>query len=220
VKKILSVIGWVLILASLPSVAKSQLTDIDGNTYKTVQIGHQLWMAENLRTAKYSDGTEIPLVTGSEWYSMTTPGYSWYNNNYKIFGKIYGALYNWYAVETGNLCPTGWHVPTDDEWTALSAYLGGDNSAGGKLKEKGTAHWKSPNGGATNNSGFNALPGGGRWVIGRFDLIYRRGYWWSSSGSEDNTEAMSRMIGYEESIFKKTSSLKGSGFSVRCIKDK
>jgi uncharacterized protein (TIGR02145 family) len=220
VKKIHSVIGWVFIFASLSTVAISQVTDIEGNTYKTVQIGTQLWMAENLKTTRYNDGAPIPLVAGPEWYTMTTPGYCWYNNNFKIFGKIYGPLYNWYAVETGNLCPTGWHVPDDDEWTALTTYLGGEKSAGGKLKEKGTEHWKSPNGGATDKIGFKALPGGGRWVIGRFDLIYRRGYWWSASRAEDDSEALSRMIGYEEGIMKRTSSLKGSGFSVRCIKDK
>ena len=206
-------------MASLPFVAHAQMTDIEGNSYQTVQIGTQLWMAENLKTTKYNNGTPIPLVKGSEWYTMTTPGYCWYHNAYKSFGKIYGALYNWYATESGNLCPTGWHVPTDDDWTILNDYLGGEQSAGGKLKETGTGNWKNPNAGATNSTGFTALPGGGRWVIGRFDLLGRRGYWWSSSGKDDDPEAPIRMIGYDEGIFRKLQGLKGSGFSVRCVKD-
>lgn len=218
-KKIHSVIGCVFILASLSSVAKSQLTDIDGNTYKTVQIGTQVWMAENLKTTRYNDGAKIPLVTGSEWNTLTSDGYCWYNNDYKNFGKIYGALYNWYSAGTGKLCPTEWHVPTDAEWTALSDFLGGEKSAGGKLKETGTVHWKSPNAGSTNENGFKALPGGGRWVIGRFDLIGRKGYWWSTSSPDNDTEALTRMIGYDEGFFKSAQFVKGNGFSIRCIKD-
>jgi uncharacterized protein (TIGR02145 family) len=220
VKKIHSVIVYIIILASYTTVAKSQLTDIDGNTYKTVQIGTQLWMAENLKTVTYNDGTKIPLVTGTKWNTMTTDGYCWYKNDYKNFGKIYGPLYNWYAVGTGKLCPTGWHVPTDSDWTTLGEYLGGEKTAGGKLKETGTVHWRSPNTGGTDDQGFNALPGGGRWVIGHFDLIYRRGYWWSSSGTDNDSEALTCILGYDESTFKITGTLKGSGFSVRCIKDK
>ena len=206
-------------MASLPIVTYTQVTDIEGNTYKTTEIGTQVWMAENLKTTKYNNGTPIPLVKGSEWYTMTTPGYCWYNNDFKSFGKIYGALYNFYTIETGNLCPAGWHVPTDDDWTILTRYLGGEESAGGKLKETGTIHWKSPNAGATNSSGYSALPGGGRWVIGRFDVLGRKGYWWSASGNDNNDEAPIRVIGYDEGVFRKLQSIKGSGFSVRCVKD-
>ena len=218
-KKIRLAIGCIVIVALLPIVVHAQVTDIEGNTYKTIQIGTQLWMAENLKTTKYNNGIGIPLVTGSEWDTMTTQGYCWYSNNFKSFGKTYGALYNWYAVESGNLCPTGWHVPSDDDWTALSEYLGGENAAGGRLKESGTRHWKSPNAGATNSNGFTALPGGGRWVVGRFDLIGRRGYWWSSSAYDNNSDPSIRMILFDESFFKRAPGIKGNGFSVRCIKD-
>jgi uncharacterized protein (TIGR02145 family) len=219
VKKLNLVAGWIVTFTLFPAVAYTQVTDIEGNTYKTVQIGTQLWMAENLKTTKYNNGTAVPLVTGSEWYTMTTHGYCWYKNDYKTFGKTYGALYNYYTVEKGNLCPTGWHVPTDQDWEVLSNYLGGENSAGNKLKENGTIHWKSPNAGVTNSFGFSALPGGGRWVIGRFDLIGRKGYWWSSTAYENNSDASIRMIQFDESYFKRVPYLKGSGFSIRCIKD-
>jgi uncharacterized protein (TIGR02145 family) len=219
VRKIHLVLGCIIFIVLLPFVTYAQVTDIEGNTYKTVQIGTQLWMAENLKTTRYNNGSEIPLVTGPEWDTMSTDGYCWYNNNYKIFGKIYGALYNWYAVATGNLCPTGWRVPADADWVILCDYLGGEKSAGGMLKETGTLHWKSPNSGATNSTGFKALPGGGRWVIGRFDLISRRGYWWSSSTFDNNSDTTIRMIPFDESLFLRVSGLKGSGFSVRCIKD-
>ena len=120
--------------------------DIDGNNYLTVTIGTQIWMAENLRTTKYNDGTAIPLVTdNTTWANLTTPAYCWYNNDAKTNGSTYGALYNWYSVNTKKLCPTGWHVPNDTEWTTLTTYLGGTAVAGGKLKETGTAHWYSPN---------------------------------------------------------------------------
>ena len=212
-------IGCMVFIALLPFAAYGQLTDIDGNTYKTIQIGSQIWMAGNLKTTKYSNGSEIPLVTGSEWDTMTTHGYCWYNNDYKSFGKIYGALYNWYAAETGKLCPAGWRVPSDDDWKTLSDYLGGELSAGGRLKETGTVHWKGPNAGAANSDGFTALPGGGRWVIGRFDLINRRSYWWSTSVPDSVYDATAWMIPHDESFLKRVPVLKGSGFSVRCIKD-
>jgi uncharacterized protein (TIGR02145 family) len=219
VKRIHLAIGCIIIFAAFPFVVNSQVTDIEGNTYKTIQIGSQIWMAENLRTTKYNNGSDIPLVSGSEWCTMETHGYCWYNNDLKIFGKVYGALYNWNTVNSGNLCPYGWHVPTDAEWTTLSDYLGGEKSAGGLLKESGTKHWKSPNSGATNKYRFSALPGGGRWVVDRFDLNGRRGYWWSSSLFDDNIDVAIRVIQFDDSLLKRAPGLKGSGFSVRCIKD-
>jgi uncharacterized protein (TIGR02145 family) len=219
VKKKHLITGCIIIVSSLSYVVNAQVTDIEGNTYKTVNIGTQLWMAENLKTTKYNDGIEIPLVADSSWNSLTTHGYCWYNNNYKNYGKIYGALYNGYAAGSGKLCPTGWHVPTDAEWKTLSDYLGGDRLAGGKLKETGTAHWNRPNTGATNDSGFTALPGGGRWVIGRFDLFGRRAYWWSTSIYDDIFDASIWMIPHDENLFNKVPAIKGNGFSVRCIKD-
>ena len=129
------------------------VNDVDGNTYNVVAIGTQVWMAENLKTTKYKNGTAIPLITDlTAWMSLTTPGYCWYD-------ATYGALYNFYTLSTGSLCPTGWHIPSDAEWTTLTDYLGGETVAGGKLKETGTAHWTTPNSGATNAFGFKGLPG-------------------------------------------------------------
>jgi uncharacterized protein (TIGR02145 family) len=161
------------------------LSDIDGNVYKTIQIGSQTWMAENLKTTKFSDGTSIPNVTDlSVWDALTSPGYCWCLNNASTYKAVYGALYNWYTVNTGKICPAGWHVPSYDEWNILSTFLGGLDVAGGKLKETGTTHWQSPNEGATNESGFTALPGSMRDVTADFgsgDEIGIYGNWWSST---------------------------------------
>ena len=144
------------------------VTDFDGNVYYTVTIGSQVWLAGNLKTVKYNDGTDIPLVTDkTAWGALTTPGYCWLNNDKATNKDTYGALYNYYVVDPAanggkNVCPTGWKVPTNDEWTALTTYLNGEAAAGGKLKEAGTAHWQTPNTGATNETGFTALPAGGR----------------------------------------------------------
>ena len=195
------------------------ITDIDDNSYNTIIIGNQVWMKENLSVTHYNDGTPIPLVTdNTEWRDLTTPGYCWYNNDRDTYGDTYGALYNWYAVNTGKLCPDGWHVPTDAEWTILTDYLGGDDIAGGKLKETGTVHWTSPNTGATNESGFTARPGGYRGSVGNFVLIGTHGIWWSSS--EYNTAAAWRrgMI-YDSSNILRMGTDKDYGFSVRCLRD-
>ena len=143
-------------------VGQTFIADADGNTYKIIKIGDQVWTAENLRTTRYNDGTEIPLVTDyTAWTNLTTPSYAWTNND--IGNKsVYGALYNWFVVKTCKLCPSGWHVPTDAEWTILENHLGGISVAGGKMKETGTEHWFAPNTDATNESGFTALPGGWR----------------------------------------------------------
>ncbi|MDZ7633244.1 MAG: fibrobacter succinogenes major paralogous domain-containing protein [Bacteroidales bacterium] len=139
------------------------VTDSDGNVYKTLVIGTQIWLAENLKTTKFNDGSQIPFVSEeTSWVAtLTTPGYCYYDNN-TANKSVYGGLYNWYAVETGKLCPKGWHVPSDAEWTTITNLFGGESVAGNALKEKGTAHWTSPNDGATNESGFTALPGGNR----------------------------------------------------------
>lgn len=137
-----------------------EILDYDGNKYKTIEIGSQTWMAENLRTTKYKDGTIIPNVTNlSEWSLLTDGAYCWYNND-TYFKDIYGLMYNGYAALSGNVCPTGWHVPELSEYITLVDYLGGKEIAGGKLKETGTTHWLPQNDGATNESGFTALPGG------------------------------------------------------------
>ena len=192
------------------------ITDADGNVYHTVKIGTQTWTVENLKTTKYNDGTAIPLATdGTAWGNLTTPGYCWYKNDAATYKTTYGALYNWYAVNTGKLAPTGWHVPTDAEWSTLLAYLGGSD---GKLNDTGTVHWISPNTGATNKTGFSALPGGYRNCNGYFDYIGNYGYWWSAT--EDNASyANNRYLNYDSSNLYRDSNFKSCGFSVRLVRD-
>jgi uncharacterized protein (TIGR02145 family) len=176
-------------------------------------------MAENLKTTKYNDGTAIPNVTdGTAWHALSTPAYCWYNNDAATNKATYGALYNWYTVNTGKLCPTGWHVPTDAEWTTLTDYLGGINVAGGKLKEIGTTHWSSPNTGATNETGFTALPGGSRVGYGYFGGIGSFGDWWSSSESS-TYDAWYRNVDNGSSDVDRGDGNKFNGCSVRCVRD-
>jgi uncharacterized protein (TIGR02145 family) len=193
--------------------------DCDGNVYKTVKIGTQVWMAENLKTTKYKDGTAIPLVTDDKaWATLTRPAYCWYNNNIVNKGT-YGALYNWYTINTNKLCPFSWHVPSDVEWTTLTTFLGGEDAAGGKLKETGTIHWKSPNTGATNETGFTALPNGYRYESGSFFSIGNYGNWWSSSEFYTGS-AYYRLMDYSNGIVSSNGESNRYGYSVRCLKDK
>jgi uncharacterized protein (TIGR02145 family) len=193
--------------------------DIQGNRYKTVTIGTQVWMSENLKTTRFNDGTEIPMVSENDtWIKLTTPAFSWYNNDSTENKKTYGALYNWYAINTNRLCPTGWHVPTDAEWMKLITLLDGFVSAGGKMKEKGIEHWKSPNDGATNESGFTALPGGYRSLEGIFNYTRIAGYWWSSTKYNESSILFWNIRYKPDYIYKYRSEL-FCGFSVRCIKD-
>jgi uncharacterized protein (TIGR02145 family) len=189
------------------------VTDADGNSYNTVTIGTQVWMKENLRTRKYRDNTNIPEVKLSgDWGSLTSPGYCWYGNNQSIYAATYGALYNWYAVNTGKLCPSGWHVPTDSEWVTLFNYVGGATVAGTALKESGTSHWSVLNS-ATNSVNFTALPGGIRYPNGSFDMLGDYGYWWSATSSNSN------YMGAGETRVNSLYNTSPHGFSVRCIKD-
>ncbi len=194
------------------------VNDIDGNSYHVIRIGTQLWTKENLKTTKLNDGANISQVTGNAaWSNLTTPGYCWYNNNEVPYKATYGALYNWYAVNTGKLCPTGWHVSTDDEWITLENYLGGASPAGGKLKETGTAHWLTPNTGATNESEFTALPGGWRQNTGTFESIYNYGYWWTSTAI--SPDAWYRRIWYNDDKIFRDFKVEKFGMSVRCVKN-
>jgi len=213
---------------TLPNSAGSgTVTDIDGNVYNTIQIGTQVWMKENLKVLNYNDNTPIPIETNATtWANMVTPGYCWYNNDASN-KSAYGALYNWYTVNSKKLCPTGWHVPTNSEWTTLSNYLGGDGVSGGKLKEAGTTHWIAPNTSATNATGFTALPGGYLLRLSSFDTkstfegmgIY--GNWWSATGNSSPEPIGASLFGttsdssngflYDVS--------KHAGSSVRCIHD-
>lgn len=192
------------------------LIDTDWNSYKVIKIGNQLWMAENLRTTRFNDGTRIPDVSDSRlWSSLISPGYCLYNNDPGKYKVKYGVLYNGYTISTGKLCPLGWHVPSAEEWTSLTRFCG-VNTAGGKLKE--INNWMSPNTGATNSSGFAALPGGSRGNLGSFMDAGIRGHWWSSSES-DNSNVRNNTMSYSNSDVTGSSDNKQSGLSVRCMKD-
>jgi uncharacterized protein (TIGR02145 family) len=209
-----------------PNLTYGTVIDIEGNVYKTIQIGSksiqstQVWMAENLKTTSYNDGTSIPNVTDNAiWGGLSTGAYCWYNNDAATYKNIYGALYNWYTVNTAKLCPAGWHVPNDSEWTTLITYLGGYSVAGGKLKETGTTHWLSPNTGATNESGFTALPSGRRnYNTGSFELIGSFGLWWTSS-AEDATRAYSRWVFYNDGSSGVDGDYNQYGYPIRCVRD-
>lgn len=203
-----------------PDVSYGTVTDIDGNTYRTVTIGNQTWMAENLKVTRYNDGTILPKVTDNSVWSMLRIGaWSEYANN-PAYAASYGKLYNWYAVSSGKLSPAGWHVATDEEWNALSATLGGNAISGGKLKEPGTTHWFSPNAGANNESGFTALPGGYRDNIGIYYSLGLGSIWWTLNASELTTvKATYRTMVFDSRFLYKDSHEKMFGFSVRCVKD-
>ena len=202
---------------------KNTVTDIERNSYKFVKIGTQVWMAENLKTAKYNDGTVIPNITdNAQWSGLTTGAWCYYDNNVANNAK-YGKLYNWYAVSkttngNKNVCPTGWHVPTDAEWNVLTDYLGGVDVAGGKLKEAGAINWKSPNTDATNTSLFTGLPGGYRGSSGNYNGIGYGGNWWSSTEYNTN-DAWGRNLYYGNGYASRNYSDKRNGLSVRCLRD-
>jgi len=216
----------------IPCPGTPTVKDIDGNTYNTVLIGTQCWTKENLRVTKYSDGSVIPLDesggstgdgTGQTWSSRTT-GARTVNGHNSSNLATYGYLYNWYAaVDSKGLCPSGWHVPTDGEWTTLTTYLGGESIAGGKMKSTGTTYWDSPNTGATNESGFSALPGGDRNTEGSFVNIIGYALFWSSTKITSNFTsiyAWNRILYYDNGNVRSYGYYsKSSGASVRCLKD-
>jgi uncharacterized protein (TIGR02145 family) len=194
---------------------------VDGNSYKTVYIGTQQWMGENLKTTKYSDGTSISHITDNTlWQNNTSGAWSYYIKN-SSFNTKYGKLYNWYAVSKAtngnkNICPAGWHVPSDAEWSVLIDYLEGDLVAGAKMKEIGTTSWYAPNSEATNSSLFTGLPGAYRHNTGPYYPIGYNGNWWSST--EFSTEsAWSRNLTNSSGNSTRTNRFKNFGFSVRCL---
>jgi len=200
-------------------VPVSTVTDVDGNVYTAVTIGAQVWMVENLKVTHYRDSSEIPNITDDTvWSTLTSGAYCWCNND-STNKDTYGALYNFLAVsDTCGLCPEGWHVPTESEWLALEAYLGGRNVAGGKMKEAGTIHWNRPNIGATGESGFFGLPGGGRGRISGSGDIGEYATWWSST-AYDSTYAWHWGRARGKASVRCNPGHKASGFSVRCVKD-
>ena len=182
-------------------------------------------MAENLRTTHYRNGDAIPNVTdNTAWNGLTTGAYCWYNNDEASYKMLYGALYNWYTGnDSRNLCPTGWHVPTDTEWTTLTTLLGNLSTGGGKMKstgtlEAGTGLWSAPNTGATNESGFSALPGGIRDATGTFINISEAANWWSATQSSTNY-AWYRHASYNQASVSRGNLSKTFGYSLRCVKD-
>jgi uncharacterized protein (TIGR02145 family) len=200
------------------------ITDVEGNSYKTVYIGTQQWMAENLKVTKYNDGTALNIIGTTLLQDNTTGAWSYCNNDVANNAK-YGKLYNWYAVSpttngNKNVCPTGWHVPTNAEWTVLTEYLGGESVAGGKMKEVGTTNWNSPNVDATNTSLFTGLPGGNR-ESGDYYGIGSGGCWWSSTeiSTTRSSSAWSRTLDYSNGNASSYNFNKNNGLSVRCIKD-
>ena len=209
------------------------VTDYDGNEYKTVTIGDQVWMAENLKVTHYRNGDPIPIEYGfAQWELLTTGAYCNYNNDAGYVGT-YGRLYNWFAVDDiRGLAPEGWHIPTDEEWKQLEMYLGmsqeeadgvGNRGTdeGGKLKEVGTEHWENPNVGATNETGFTALPAGYRyWDNGVFAGMIGEAFFWTSTEGGAGNNAWGRYIDHSQSnILRYDIYLKQIGFPVRCVKD-
>jgi uncharacterized protein (TIGR02145 family) len=203
----------------------SNVSDIDGNVYNTVLIGSQCWLGKNLKTTKFNDGTEIPNVTDNPvWDTISTPAYCWYDNN-QSYKDPYGALYNGWVFDPSvnggkQICPEGWHIPNDDEWTTLTDFLGGLNVAGGKLKEAGTAHWNAPNSGATNETGFTALPAGYRGTNSNFTQMGDINYLWSSTTHASySTSAWWRSLSSASAGVYRHYLGKKLGMSVRCLKD-
>jgi uncharacterized protein (TIGR02145 family) len=196
----------------------TECKDGDNNFYPVVQIGTQLWMGTNLKTTKLNDATEIPLVTGtSAWSSLSTPGYCWFDNDEVTNKSTYGAIYNWHTVNTGKLCPIGWHVPGDAEWTILTTFLGGESVAGGKLKETLFTHWPTPNTGATNETGFTAVPGRFRKWSGEFIHTWYC-YWWSTTSLSGSYKWGRQMFNDNSTVYR-FYDFPENGLSVRCVKD-
>ncbi len=187
---------------------------------KTVKIGNQNWTITNLDVSAYRNGDVIPYVEdASEWAKLTKGAWCYYDNK-TANGPIYGKLYNLYAVtDKRGLAPKGFHIPTDAEWTILTDYLGGKDAAGGKMKEAGTSHWLSPNTGATNKSGFKALPGGYRYSGGTFGFFGNYGLWWSSSEGGNDILAWDRFLYFNDAVVGRFDDFERSGMSVRCIAD-
>ncbi len=237
-KAVLDIDSMIFYAVAIP-VDTNVVTDIEGNRYKTIVLGAQTWMAENLRTTKFNDGTPIPLVTsGSDWYQLRTPAYCYWDNDSVHYHNVFGPLYNWYAVDTGKLCPAGWHIPTDGEWTVMQDFLiangyNFDGATTGNNISKALADtilWTaSAVEGAIGNtdfpefrnkSGFSALPGGYRNEGGNFIRALVRGYWWTSTQySEDPESSWYRELRYDTTYVFVNIAKQWMGFSVRCIKD-
>ena len=237
----LIVLGLIMIFANgcskdVDNDPPDSVKDVDGNVYSKVTIGTQVWLVENLKVTKYRNGDAIPNVTdGTQWSTLTTGAYCNFDNSTANAG-IYGRLYNQYAVKTGNLCPTGWHVPTDPEWTALTDYLEANGySYDGAIPGiniakslSSTTLWQSSTGNGEvgntdypayrNKSGFTALPGGYRYFGGEFNELGQYGYWWTDTEAPQ-TDGWYWMWSYSSTNVFRNHTNPRDGFSVRCLKD-
>ncbi len=225
-KRFFFVAAWFLCVCTIyaqQNKTDSTVTDIDGNVYKTVKIGNQVWMAENLRTTHYRNGDSI-LTTQTDtldYSAETTPKYQFVYNNDNNLLRLYGRMYTWYAAtDKRNICPLGWHIPTIEEFKQLDKALGGKDAAIGKLKVVGTDYWKTPNLDATNESGFNGLPGGWRAAKGHFGALGKYGHWWASD-MQTPEFAFRMFLSFDSSCYKNHlgSSDPQNAWSVRCVKD-
>lgn len=219
---------WLLAIAALTvfSACKKDdpapvqtVTDIDGNVYHVVTIGSQDWLVENLNVSHYRNGDAIPLLIGAaDWETTQIGAYCHYNNS-AANAATYGKLYNWYAVnDSREIAPVGWHVATTYDWAILTDYLGGEANAGDKLKEAGNAHWALPNDGATNSTGFKALPGGFRDYAGNFDYIAAAADFWTSTAFSE-WDAWCRWLDHGAPDVYVTINGNNFGYSVRCVRD-
>jgi uncharacterized protein (TIGR02145 family) len=211
-----------------PTLTYGKVKDNDGNIYKTIEIGtaleggrissRRVWMAENLRTTSYNDGTAIPNITSNASWGSQTAGAWCYNNNDVSNNTLFGKLYNWHAVNTGKLCPTGWHIPTETEWRELKD----DLIASGVTTMNVSSELKSVYGWEylvpTNSTGFTALPGGNRGSFGAFSLVGGSAYWWSSSTTFAGG-GFNVWMGSTDNYLYTNESLKTAGYSCRCIQD-
>lgn len=224
-KPILSIIFALILgleyhVSAQPLVKEAEpVSDVDGNTYKTVQIGYQTWMAQNLRTTKLRNGESLEKVSdNTSWVQSTEPSFCWYNNNPDL-KNVYGALYNGYVLSE-DVCPSGWRIPSSADWEELQTFLGNNLNIGGKLKETGINHWKDPNYKATNLTGFTALPGGIRNPYdGMFYDLEYWGYWWENSYNPDSDMPNYKALTNEEQALISGSTDKTAGMSIRCIKE-
>lgn len=219
------VIIMLLMAAGGCSDSKSDSDSIPISQYPEVKIGSQTWMAKNLDVGTFRNGDPIPEAkTDAEWDAAgdaKKPAWSYYDND-TANGTTYGKLYNWYAVnDSRGLCPQGWHEPTNAEWDTLVSYLGGQYVAGGKMKEAGTDHWESPNAGATNSSGFSALPAGARGIDEDFSFLGSGTGFWSTTEDEYHSDSMAYAWGldYRHSVLPHFTGVKEGRFSVRCVLD-
>jgi len=216
----LTVSIFVLPFFSSNGIQAQTVTDYDGNVYDTVNIGTQVWMKQNLKVTHYSNGSALPNVTDSAaWVNLLTGARCYYNNDSLTYDSVYGALYNWYAVNDINgICPEGWHVSTDADWQMAEAYLGGVDIAGSKMKEAGTSHWASPNNEATNSSGFTGLPGGMRDPDSKFGNVVGFGMWWANT--EFNTSFVWSTYMWNLATHVDHNPIpKNYALSIRCVKD-